>query len=203
MADEFEYVDLADFWVENLEQVDYNLFDAEMWQPMTVHQSQNAARKVPFIMDGMRFIYQEGDDPEVGYLYTSQDNATQLIVRKHLDPPNLVLNLHADMVDGVIRIAANLLSGETMLHVQFSANKRIAAKQVIKRVREVGSQEYGLAMNNIKVIASARNKPLRVSDGLLWKPEGCRRKYVFKPLKRITGKTFVGFKILRQFFLPM
>ena len=139
MADEFEYVNLDDFLVEGLDEVDFGLFEAEMWQPMTDHQSRNATRKVPLIVDGMRFIYQDGDDPDVGYLYTSQDNATQIIVRKHLDPPNLVLNLHADMVDGAIQIAGLLFSGEIMLHVQFPANKRITAQQVINRVREVCS----------------------------------------------------------------
>ena len=116
MADEFEYVDLEDFWVDSVEEIDFNLFEQEMWQLMTERQSQNAARHAPLIVDGARYIYQHGAEPEVGFLYTSPDNANQLIVRKHMEPPKLVLNLHAAMVGENIVITGYLLSGQPMAY---------------------------------------------------------------------------------------
>ena len=202
MAGKFEYVDLEDFWVESVNDVDFSIFDVEMWQLMTDGQSQNAAHRAPIVVDGKRYIYQHGEDPEVGYLYTSPDNANQVVVRQHIDPTNLVLNLRAAMVNDQIQITGYLLSGHPMLQVVFPANKRIFAQDVIKQVREVCGERYGITVDRVKVIASGTNKPLRVSDGIIWKPAGCRRRYVFKPLNRVKGKTFIGFMMLRKFFLP-
>ena len=202
MADHFEYVQLEDFMVQSLDEVDFQLFDPDEWQALSPRQQQRASRRGPLVVDGVRYLFEDGDDEEIGYLYSSPGVFQQIIVRKHLPAPNLVLCLHASLVQANIRIVACLLSGNAALTIEIPAGRTIMARDVITRVREACAREFGLATKQVRMIASQSGQPFRASDGLVWKPAGSRR-YVFKPKHRINSKSPVGLCALRKHFLPI